>query len=133
MSDCESIAALLGELGYPNTPAFVVRKLDEVNKMVNTKIVVAVTDSGVVGVASLHIVPLLHQEGNLCRITAIVVSERQRKKGIGTKLMAFAERYARLNGCIKLEVTSGDYRNVAHTFYQQIGYKEVSRRFIKPV
>ncbi len=130
-SDKAVIADLLGELGYPNTPLFVVRKLDRLKDEAQTKVVVAVRGLQVVGVASIHIVPLFHQEGNLCRITAIVVSEKQRKKGIGTRLIEYAEDYARLHQCIKVEITSGDQRTSAHQFYHRVGYKEVSRRFIK--
>ncbi len=130
-SDKAVIADLLGELGYPNTPLFVVRKLDRLKDEAKTKVVVAVRGSQIVGVASIHIVPLFHQEGNLCRITAIVVSEKQRKKGIGTRLIEYAEDYARLHQCIKVEITSGDQRTSAHRFYHRVGYKEVSRRFIK--
>jgi N-acetylglutamate synthase-like GNAT family acetyltransferase len=129
--DKEVIAGLLRELGYPNTPLFVMRKLDELNHDAKTKVIVAVAGSEVVGVASVHIVPLFHQEGNLCRITAIVVSQKQRKKGIGTRLIEYVEDYARSHRCIKVEITSGDQRTSAHQFYHQVGYKEVSRRFIK--
>jgi len=130
-SDSKVIAGLLGELGYPTTPLFVMRKLDELNDEAKTKVVVAVAGSQVVGVASIHIVPLFHQEGNVCRITAIVVSEKQRKKGIGTRLIEYAEDYAHSHRCIKVEITSGDQRTAAHQFYHRVGYKEVSRRFIK--
>lgn len=129
-SDCESIAVLLAELGYPNTSAFVERKLDELQG-VNTEVVVAVTGSEVVGIMSLHVVPLLHQDGNLCRVTAIVVSEKERNKGIGRQLLEHAEAFARAHQCIKVEITSGDQRAFAHAFYHRVGYREVSRRFIK--
>ncbi len=129
-SDSESVAVLLAELGYPNTPAFVERKLDEL-RGVDTEVVVAVTGSEIVGIMSLHIVPLLHQDGNLCRVTALVVSEKKRKKGIGRRLLEHAEAYARVHRCIRVEITSGDQRTFAHAFYHRVGYREVSRRFIK--
>ncbi len=128
--DCESIAVLLAELGYPNTSAFVERKLGELQG-VNTEVVVAVIGSEVVGMMSLHIVPLLHLDGNLCRVTAIVVSEKERKKGIGRRLLEYAEAFARAHRCIKVEITSEDQRTSAHVFYHRLGYREVSRRFIK--
>jgi N-acetylglutamate synthase-like GNAT family acetyltransferase len=129
-SDCEPIAALLAELGYPNTSAFVELKLDELQG-IDTEVVVAETGSEVMGMMSLHIVPLLHQDGNLCRVTAMVVSEKERKKGIGRQLLEYAEAFARTRRCIKVEITSGDQRTFAHVFYHRVGYREVSRRFIK--
>jgi N-acetylglutamate synthase-like GNAT family acetyltransferase len=129
--DCEAIARLLAELGYPNTPQFAAKKINRLSKKINNRILIATVDSMIVGALSLHIVPLLHQAGDLCRVTAIIVSKDYRGKSIGRRLMEIAEAYAQSNGCIKVEITSGDHRNEAHSFYRQIGYKEVSRRFIK--
>ncbi len=129
--DCNAIARLLTELGYASTPDFVSDKIEALAKKTGNGIVVAVIGSEVVGAASLHILPLLHQRNNVCRVTSIVVAEKYRRKGVGKKLMAFAEAYAKANGCSKVEITSGDHRTWAHDFYRQIGYKEASRRFIK--
>ena len=97
------------------------------------QVFVALIDSQVVGVVSLHILPLFHEEGDLCRITALVVSKSHRRQGIGGKLMEFAEDFARSNGCIRMEVTPGERRADAQAFYGRLGYKEVSRRFMKSI
>lgn len=129
--DCEAISGLLAELGYPNTPQFAAKKINRLSKRINNRVLVATLDNMVVGMLSLHLVPLLHQAGDLCWVTAIIVSKDYRGKSIGRRLMEIAEAYAQSNGCIKVEVTSGDHRTEAHSFYRQLGYKEVSRRFLK--
>ncbi len=71
------------------------------------------------------------QTGNLCRVTALVVAREFHGEGFGRELMAKAEQYARANRCIKIEITSGEHRTRAHDFYRELGYEEVSKRFLK--
>lgn len=131
--DCEAIAKLLAALGYPQTPDFVARRVRKLGKRVHNRVLVALHGSEIVGLLSLHIVPLLHLSGSLCRVTALVVSEEHRRKHIGQRLLEIAEAYAKSSDCVKVEITSGDQRCDAHTFYQQVGYQEVSRRFVKMI
>lgn len=131
--DCEAIANLLAALGYPQTPDFAATKIRRLGKRLHDRILVALHGSEIVGLLSLHIMPLLHLSGNLCRVTALVVSEEHRRKCIGQRLLDVAEAYAKTNDCVEVEITSGDQRCDAHTFYQQVGYQEVSRRFTKMI
>ena len=132
-SDCEAIAKLLAALGYPQTPDVAAQRIRKLGKRLHARVLVALHDSEIVGLLSLHIIPLLHLSGNLCRVTALVVSEEHRRKHIGQRLLHVAEAYAKSNDCVKVEITSGDQRCDAHTFYQQVGYQEVSRRFVKMI
>jgi GNAT superfamily N-acetyltransferase len=43
------------------------------------------------------------------------------------------EEAAREEGCDRLEATSGEWREDAHTFYRELGFEETSKRFIKPL
>jgi GNAT superfamily N-acetyltransferase len=131
VEDAGGIADLLRELGYPNSVDFVRRKLRQLGQSDRDRVLVCTADSRVVGLASLHVLPLLHQEGNMCRATAVAVTEARRGQGIGRKLMQSAEAFARSNGCIRMEVTSGAQREGAHAFYGRLGYEGTSRRFVK--
>jgi ribosomal protein S18 acetylase RimI-like enzyme len=130
VSDAQALAELLSQLGYPSTTGFVQKKLKKVSKK-DDRVMVATLHGEVVGFVSCHIVPLIHQSGNLCRITALVVADGFRNSSIGRKLMNAVERYAQTRRCIKIEVTSGQHRSQAHRFYGRLGYREVSRRFLK--
>lgn len=131
LADSETLAALLGELGYPNTNAFAEEKLKQLAKREDDRVFVAEDEGEVVGFASCHIIPLIHEEHNLCRVTALVVASDYRRRKIGRRLMNAVEEYAQKYGCGRVEITSGERRQDAHSFYEHIGYGEVSRRFLK--
>lgn len=129
--DGQAIAGLLKELGYPQESDFVLKKIKVLSKKKKDRILVAQKQDQVIGCLSLHIVPLFHQTGNLCRITALVVAESYRGRFIGRRLMEIAEAYAQANNCSIIEITSGDQRIDAHGFYKQLGYAVTTQRFVK--
>ena len=94
-------------------------------------VLVADLDTEVVGLVCLQIIPLFHLAEPLGRITALVITSKLKRRGIGGRLMAEAERLAWEHGCGRIEITSGDQRGDAHAFYEAMGYEQVSRRFIK--
>lgn len=64
-------------------------------------------------------------------IATIVITERYRDRGIGRKLMAAAEEYAKGKGAqdIKLEVMA--FNTGAMDFYRDLGYENFSHRLSK--
>jgi len=130
-SDAAQIASLLGELGYPATETFVCDRLAYLAPRTEDSVFVADFHGEIAGFLSFHILPLFHVEGGLGRITALAVSSRFQRRGIGKELVSAAESFAWSNGCIRIEVTSGDHRPDAHAFYEAVGYRIDIRRFIK--
>jgi GNAT superfamily N-acetyltransferase len=61
----------------------------------------------------------------------LVVHPGLRGKGIGRRLVAVAERFARDCGCERLELTSGAHRHDAHRFYTTLGFSPRPVRFVK--
>lgn len=131
LGDSEPCAALLGELGYPATSAFVQEKLKQLANGESDRVFVALDGERVVAFASCHVMPLMHERENLCRVTALIVATDFRRHNIGCQLMRAIERYAQDSDCGRVEVTSGEQRQDARAFYEELGYHEVSRRFIK--
>lgn len=129
--DSPQLAALMGELGYPTTGEFIQEKLTQLSSISGTKIVVADYDGKVIGLLAFSILPLLHLEGGLGRITALVVASQYKGRGIGKRLVNEAEAFAWNNRCARVEITSGEHRAEAHAFYEAIGYQQDSRRFVK--
>jgi len=132
-NDAAQIAALLGELGYPASAQSVKNRL--INLSSNNGDVVFVADYGgeITGFLSLHVIPLLHIDGRWGRITALSVGSRFRRHGVGRRLVSAAENFAWENGCVRIEVTSGNQRSDAHAFYKAAGYglDDHSHRFLK--
>jgi GNAT superfamily N-acetyltransferase len=125
------MAELLGQLGYPTEPGEVRKKISALSPSKADFIWIAQTQGKVVGLLAFHLTPLLHAPGSLGRITALVVDENFRGKGIGRLLVETAEKWARDRECTRIELTSGEQRSRAHRFYQDLGYALESKRFIK--
>ena len=131
--DAPALAALLGELGYPDDPARVAARAEELARDPASVLLVAEDDRAIVGLASATTMPLLHEDGSWCRLSALVVAEGRRRGGAGRKLMEEVEARAHSRGCRYLEVTSGERagREAAHAFYEALGLEQVSRRYLK--
>jgi GNAT superfamily N-acetyltransferase len=125
------IARLLGQLGYPNRPGEVREKISALSASEADRIWIAQFGGKPVGLLAFHLTPLLHAPGNLGRITALVVDEQFRGKGVGRRLVETAERWGWKRNCTRIELTSGVERTQAHQFYQDLGYAVESKRFIK--
>ena len=131
--DAPALAALLAELGYPDAVEPLRARLGAFTADSASFVLVAAEADGLLGLASASVVPLLHEDGSWCRLSALVVGERSRRAGIGRKLVAEVEARARAAGCRYLEVTSGERpeREAAHAFYEALGLEQVSRRYLK--
>ncbi|MEU4155175.1 GNAT family N-acetyltransferase [Actinoplanes sp. NPDC026670] len=132
--DVSAITGLLGQLGYPTTEAVVLERLHLWLDDPSSWLIGADDDGELVGVAALHVMPMLEISGKLGRLLALVVDERYRSRGVGQLLVAATERQARAAGCVKLEITSNRLRTRTHEFYQLLGYADIcasSARFVK--
>ena len=76
-------------------------------------------------------VPVLHEPGDWCRLTSVVVHPSARRGGVARALVAEAESRARAAGCARIEVTSALHRDGAHDFYRGAGVRPVSEHFLK--
>ncbi|MEO3817732.1 GNAT family N-acetyltransferase [Plantactinospora sp. B24E8] len=127
-ADAARVAELLGQLGYPTTAAEAEERLDCWSDDPASLLLGADADGLLVGVAALHVTPLLELTGRFGRLVALVVDERCRGTGVGRTLVEEIERQARQAGCLFMEVTSSRHRDAAHRFYQGLGYQETSAR-----
>jgi len=131
LDDAAAIAELLRQLGYPNTPDEVRGRLDAMGTDAGDRGLVACADDAVLGFAAVHLIPMIHHDGCVARITAFVVADSARGRGIGTALFAACEAYAASRAAERLEVTSGDQRTGAHAFYIRRGCAREGQRFTK--
>ena len=129
--DAEALAALIGQLGYPTSAEAVGRRVARLNASDADRVVVAESDGEVVGLASLHESLSVEYDEPAAKLSAIVVDERHRRRGIGEALAAEMEAEARRRGCCLIFLTTAERRADAHAFYRRIGFEETGRRFAK--
>jgi GNAT superfamily N-acetyltransferase len=131
--DAPGLARLLTELGYPDNEERVLARALALGGHADSFVLVADEGAEIIGLAAATIVPLLHEDGSWCRLSALVVAAGQRRRGVAGALVAEAERRAAEAGCRYLEVTTGERpgRQAAHAFYESLGLEQVSRRYLK--
>jgi GNAT superfamily N-acetyltransferase len=133
LEDTSSIAALLDQLGYPSKYESVEQRIRLHLNDPSTILLIAEIGGSVVGFSSFHLIPLIHDDGYMGRITAFVVDKENRRQGIGKALIQKIETFGLQMGCKRFEVASNENREDAHRFYERFGYKPTSKRFIKKV
>jgi GNAT superfamily N-acetyltransferase len=131
LDDAAAISELLDQLGYPTDAKSVRRRLERLDASAADCIFVAELDGSVVGLAGLHVSPSLEHDGDAGKVSALVVDETSRRRGIGRALMDAVEAEARERGCVLLFLTTAERRADAHAFYESIGLEETGRRFAK--
>ena len=129
--DATAVAELLGELGYPATKHEAGARLRRLAEDDRSHVLLACASGAVVGLAALHVTPLLERDAPACLMTALVVAARSRRRGIGAALAAAIEQEARERGCDRVVVGSAERRADAHAFYARLGYAYTGRRFVK--
>lgn len=129
--DAEAMAVLIVTLGYEVTAADIRTRLTALRK---AGLHALVAEKGkLTGVLTTAITRVLHRPKPVGRISMLVVDEKARGAGIGTALVAEAEKRLAAAGCGLIEVTSNRKRLRAHTFYERLGYERTSYRFFKPL
>jgi N-acetylglutamate synthase-like GNAT family acetyltransferase len=129
--DCHALAALIGQLGHPSSPAAVAARVERLGASDADRLLIAELDGEVVGLASVHISLSVEYDEPAAKLSAIVIGQRHRRRGIGEALVAAMEAEARRRGCCLLFLTTAERRADAHAFYRRLGFEETGRRFAK--
>lgn len=129
-ADAAELAKLLGELGYPAAAEEIPSRLKRLAEGGGVALVAA-SEGRVVGVATVHLFPALHTPTPVAHLTALVVGEFQRGRGIGKRLVAAAVALAEEAGCARIVVGTAEHRAGAHAFYESIGWEYTGRRFAR--
>jgi len=97
----------------------------------NQAYLAALEGDELVGFCSLSTKQSLWQEGPIGHLDEILVVESARGQGVGSRLLAEAQRLASSLGCRRIELDSAFSRERAHQFYQQNGYENRAYLFSK--
>ena len=132
--DAVRLATLSTALGYPMTPDEAGRRLDEIADHPEHGLLVAEIDGRVEGWIQVSL-PRIFETPRQAEIAGLIVDEAARGGGIGRKLLAAAEDWARAHGCRAIRVRSSVVRERAHAFYEREGFVvlKTQRVFEKPL
>lgn len=93
--------------------------------------IVARYEKKIVGFVSLTIRNSLWQEGNLGHVDELIVDEKFRNKGMGTKLLKKIIKISKEKKCKRIELDSAFHRKEAHKFYESLGFENRAYLFSK--
>jgi len=123
-SDREALARLSTQLGYPMTPEEARERLVPIAEHPDHALLVAEADGRVAGWVQVS-QSRVFETPLQAEVAGLVVDEAFRGRGIGKRLLAEAERWARERGCGALRVRSNVIRERAHAFYRREGFGEI--------
>jgi GNAT superfamily N-acetyltransferase len=132
-NDVSSLAVLAGELGYPTSTAAMHVRLAGLMSAADHAIFVAEGES-ILGWIHVSVMRSLESDA-FAEIRGLVVAETHRGLGIGTRLVAQAEAWARTAGCRRIRVRTNVVRDEARRFYAKLGFvvKKTQEVFDKAV
>ena len=122
--DSRRLAELASQLGYSSTAFDVEKRLAGFEHSPDHAVFVAELNGEVVGWIGVFIYRCVEADAR-AEINGLLVDERVRSRGIGVKLVAQAEEWARRRGSDGIGVRSNVIRERAHAFYERLGYKHV--------
>lgn len=104
---------------------------NQIQSYPNYHIYVGIVDHKIVGTFALLIMHnLAHMGASSGIIEDVMVDPAYQRKGIGKKIMQFAQALCQEAGCYKLVLSSNIKRTNAHKFYESCGFKQHGMSFI---
>ena len=120
--DAAALAVLSGELGYPTTTAQSESRLRAILDSPGDLVLVACASDGrVCGWIHAFVAHRLEADP-FAELGGFVVAERDRGRGVGLRLLAAAEDWARARGVTTLRIRSRTGRVETRGFYERRGY-----------
>ena len=129
--DAPALARLLTQLGYPSEAADIPDRLKKLYARPGTIALAAEAGGRVVGCVTVHLFQALHTSEPIAWLTAVVVDEDVRGKGVGSALVKRAEEWAVQHGAHRISLTSALRRKEAHEFYKARDYEHTGVRMTK--
>ncbi len=129
--DDASIARLMGELGYAATARQVRARLARVAGDEDYAAFVAEADGEVAGFLGLQRGWAYEHDRPFARIVTLMVDARVRRRGVGARLVQFAEGWARERGAYVLMLNTNVRREEAHRFYESVGFSRTGYRYAR--
>ena len=116
LDDSASVAGLMSQLGYTTSADEMKHRLEGILSDPNYLTLVAEYQKEVIGVIGTGIYRYYEKNGTYGRLLALVVDEKRKGQGIGSTLVAAAERWLKEHKVSSIIVNSGKQRSEAHRF-----------------
>lgn len=129
--DASDVALLLDMLGYPCSRDEAAERIAFILGDPRQYLLLAEVAGETCGLVALDVRYSLTRGADQARITALVVTSRCGRQGIGRRLLREVEGISRRCGVARIEVTSNPRRSDAHAFYRGCGYADGSQHFFK--
>jgi GNAT superfamily N-acetyltransferase len=129
--DALKVRALLGLLGYDVPVEDVRKRLSDLAERNTDPVLLAAEADMAVGLIAMHWTIMLHVNKPVARITALIVCDEARGKGVGRALVDAGAELARQAGCGLVELTTALHRADAQAFYKAIGFTASSLRLYR--
>jgi GNAT superfamily N-acetyltransferase len=128
VEDASHLARLSTDLGYPASESTIISRLKPLLGSPAHRVVVAEIGQRVVGWAGAEVRMTLESDLKV-EITGLVVDASARKSGIGRRLVAEIEGWARECGHKVVVVRSNVVRLESHPFYEKLGYERAKTQY----
>ena len=120
LKDIDSIVPLIIELGYPAIKDEVFKRLKKIFLDERQDVFVAGQDK-VVGWMHISLIETL-ESGPFAEILGIVVNEKWRGKGAGTRLISTAAEWAKKRACKRIRIRTNVKRINTREYYRNLGF-----------
>jgi GNAT superfamily N-acetyltransferase len=130
-ADAAFACELIRELGHEADEKSLAWRISAIEGTPRERVVVAETEGRQAGLSAANVYRYFHTDGLVCRVTVLIVKNEFRNRGIGKGLVAWAENWAREQGCDRMEITARNERRDSLDFLIKQGYQDTSRRCFK--
>ena len=131
ITDATALAQLMCGLGHETTKSEMQMRLGRIATDDRFRTFVAVRDGKVCGMIGT-LTSLSYEHNDLGgRILALAVFRTMRRRGIGSALIATAEKDFAQRGIARIALNTRLAREDAHQFYESLGYERNGFRFTK--
>jgi GNAT superfamily N-acetyltransferase len=131
-ADAPALATLATQLGYPAPAEVMPARLENLLNSPDATALVAEDEAGnVVALMTARLFPVIHLDAPIAWLTALIVLDSARGKGIGSMLLERAEQWATNKGAHKISLSSAMHRTETHSYYDNRGYERSGLRFTK--
>ena len=128
MEDCQDIARLCEQLGFPSSPEVVFNRLVFImNNDDHDLFVVESAESKIVGWVHVFLTITPYTD-LITEVGGLVINVADREQGIGKMLIEQAERWAESKQTTAVKIRSNVKRVESHIFYKALGYEEVKKQ-----